>query len=375
MTNSFGIYVHLPFCFHRCSYCDFFSATGAKEKDFVQTAEGIIRELEAARAWLDSQWGLRPTVTSVFLGGGTPSLFPVREISKILKCIKTQFGLEDCSEISLEANPETVSMDFAKELKNHTPINRISMGVQSFQAKYLSLLERKVQVESIPKAFETLSFVGYSNMNLDFIFGIPGQTKAEALDDIKRAVELGPTHISAYQLTLKPGHALYSQLPTDDEGADLYEAIVQALWEAGYGRYEISNFSKPGFECRHNLLYWSGGDYLGVGPSAASRFFHEGVFHHRKAPASQEGWSKSKFPEPGFETTTREQTRLEAVFLELRRTEGVSLKYFRQRYGYDPLDLPKFGLYQKEGILATQGDNLRLTDRGLLLADSVALDL
>jgi len=365
--------VHSPFCVHKCSYCDFYSFTRYADPDFGRLLGAWRSELRLAAQWFADSDGAVPRAETVFFGGGTPSLLPVEVLEGGLEEIREQFGLTTGAEITLEANPETVTPERAAAWR-HAGFNRVSLGAQSFQAKHLATLERLGSAQSIVGAAGIVRQAGFDDFNLDFIFAIPGQTAEELSSDLQSAAALGPTHLSSYNLTLKPGHKLYDQLPDDDEAADLYELACRQLSSLGYERYEISNFSKPGRECRHNLLYWAGGDYLGVGPSASSRLFRDGRFLHRKQIADFPLYLQAPRPME-FEATSAPQTVLEASFLELRKRWGVSLSGFRSRYGYDLTSAGKFSRYLEDGFLARDGDRLTLTDRGLMLADSVTADL
>jgi len=373
MTNSFGIYAHIPYCYHRCSYCDFFSSTQFENKDFDRLFQALQSEWSSAKNFLEHTQRKATSLRSVFLGGGTPSLAPPSAISSLLGEMLPAF--EGAPEVTLEANPETVTLEKVKAWKSGG-VNRVSMGAQSFQPSLLKALERVATPESIGRAVGYLHDGGISEFSLDLIFGIPGQSLELMRDDLEKAVALEPGHISFYSLTLKPGHALYSQLPSDDESAELFEAGIEFLRSRGYPQYEISNFAKPGKESRHNLLYWDGGDFLGIGPSAASRFFWDGRFHHRKQVSDLKRYFENLvFPAPGFEITTARQTVLEAVFLELRKNEGVSISHFRDRYGYDLRSASKLTHFLKHDLIRLSDDLLQLTDQGRLLADSVTSEL
>jgi oxygen-independent coproporphyrinogen-3 oxidase len=194
--------------------------------------------------------------------------------------------------------------------------------------------------------------------------------------DIDAAAALLPQHISAYNLTLKPGHPLFSHLPDDDQCADLYELGIRLLQDRGYAQYEISNYARAGFPSLHNLLYWSGGDYLGVGPSAASRFLWEGRFHHRKQLSDLRQYlGQAEFPGPVFEPTTWGQTVLEATFLELRTNQGVKLDTFASRYGYDLRSARRYAYYRDLDLLQESDGWLKLSPKGTLLADTITSDL
>jgi len=313
-----------------------------------------------------------PPITSLFFGGGTPSLLPVHLLSRIIEALKDSFEFKKDVEISVEANPETVSTLFLNELKTKTPVNRVSLGAQSFSKENLKSLERLGSRDSIYNAVKLLKEFDFNNFNLDLIFAIPGQNKEQMLEDLEEVAALNPTHVSSYNLTLKPGHTLYRKLPKDDVVAELYEIVVEQLAKYGFEQYEISNFSKRDFSCGHNLLYWSGGDFLGLGPSSASRFFKDKVFHHRKQWSDFGKYLEQKsFRQVPFESSDTKQTWLEATFLELRKNSGINLENFVQRYGYDPSSATQFSLFLKEGMLAKEGNTLFLTRKGRLLADLV----
>lgn len=370
MQRGFGIYVHTPFCVHKCSYCDFYSFSQYDETDFNPLFAALKKELESSQGWIRENLGT-PKVTSIFFGGGTPSLIPPKLIRQCLTHIEERFELDPNCEITLEANPETVTKEFCDKLLM-TKVTRVSLGAQSFQQKYLDILERIAKPESIVRAATLLWESGYRNFNLDLIFGIPGQNESEMKDDIARVAALSPKHISSYNLTLKPGHPFYSKLPDSDTTALLYECVVSEMVRLGYQQYEISNYAKLGYECRHNLLYWEGGDYLGIGPSAASRFFVNGVFVHRKQKADLKLYLQNPlFDKVSLELTDKKQTVLEATFLEMRTNQGVALKEFQDRYGYDLRTGKDFELFKQEGFIHESSGRLKLTEKGRLLADTV----
>lgn len=376
MTNQFGIYVHIPFCVHKCSYCDFYSFTQFGEADFGPFTDKLIADIISAARWLRTNKIFENKVTSIFLGGGTPSLLPAKKLKDIFEVLKKEFDWSQQIEITIEANPETITENLLENWRQFTPINRVSMGAQSFQVDHLKNLERIGTPERIFQAATLLKNAGYINFNLDLIIGIPGQTLDQIVDDIRKAARLAPTHLSNYNLSLKPGHSLFKQLPNSDVSADLYETARLELEKLNYQQYEISNYSKRGFECLHNLLYWSGGDFLGVGPSASSRFFWDGIFHHRKQLADYSSYLKqTHFDSVPFSATTIKETQLEALFLELRKNEGINLTEFKEHYGLDLMTHPKLPLLEKEGFLELKKPTLRLTSKGRLLADSLVCEL
>ncbi len=376
MTNQFGIYLHVPFCVHKCSYCDFYSFTKYSSGDFAPFVDSLVREARSAAKWLKTQNRLQQPVTSIFIGGGTPSLLPARYLKTLFEVLAQEYPWAPSIEITLEANPETITESLVEEWKAQTPINRISMGAQSFQPEYLKALERLGSAEKITEAAGILKKAGFLNFNLDLIIGIPEQTPEQIKKDIEWAVGLGPTHISNYNLTLKPGHVLFKKLPNDDDSADLYETARLELKAREYEQYEISNYARPGFECSHNLLYWTGGDFLGLGPSAASRFFWDGVFQHRKQLADYAQYLKQeKFESVAWNINSQEQTQLEALFLELRRNSGIDIDRFFKKYGLDLTKSSKLPFLEKAGFLEMQKPTLRLTDKGRLVADTLVCEL
>lgn len=370
-----GLYVHVPFCRHRCSYCDFFSLTDVDASRWRRTADGIVREIEAESARWNALGLLPRPLASVFFGGGTPSWMPEPELRRIVRAILDVFPGAKSAEWTLETNPETVDEDFGRRLAD-TPFRRVSLGVQSFRQELLDRLDRRVDAGAILRALERLR-PHVPRLSVDLIFGIPGQTEAAVVDDVRRATALGTEHLSFYQLTLKPGHPLYSGLPSDDESAELYEAGFAAMAESGFERYEVSNFAKPGALCEHNWLYWSGGAYLGVGPSASGRYFDGTTFRHRKSFADWNRWMAStedRSLSPDYEASTPWQSVLEALLAELRTPAGVSANAFATRYRWRLEASSRFEQLCREGLITRDANDgrIRPTARGMLLADGLA---
>jgi len=376
MTNPFGIYVHIPFCVHKCSYCDFYSFTQYQKEDFEKFVLTLKNEIQSSADWLKKNDRLPPPAKSIFFGGGTPSLLATEHLNQILSELKNSFIWDPQIEITIEANPETVTAEKAQQWFYETPINRVSLGAQSFNSRYLSSLERMGSAQTIEQAAKFLRAAGFTNFNLDLIMAIPGQTESEIKEDIQRAIDLGPTHLSNYQLSLKPGHSLFSQLPDGDRAADLYEVARLFISSSGFQQYEISNYSRAGKECAHNLLYWDGGDFLGVGPSASSRFFWNGVFCHRKQVAIFSKYlEQSLFEEIPWQNSNLEQTQLEALFLEIRKNSGIERNTFLSRYGFDFYQSKKLEVLEQQGLLEIKETTLILTDKGRLLTDSIVCEL
>ena len=378
-----SIYVHIPFCIHKCGYCDFnsYALEGLLEKGRVGEdwaaayAGAAVRDIESRAAAL----GLagRP-VGTVFFGGGTPSLFPAPETARILRALREHFEILPGAEISLEANPGAAEAGRFADLRE-AGVNRISIGVQSFGDAALRRLERVHTGEDAREAFRSARRAGFKNISLDLMFGIPHQGLDEAAADVESALELGPEHFSAYELTIEPGTnfgALHARgelggLPDEDADLAMWEMRDHLFSEAGYERYEISNFSRPGFRCRHNLNYWRRGEYLGAGAGAHSFIGERRFWNHARPDRYIEA---SKEPTAGEEDVgCTEKSIGETFMLGLRLTEGVSLDEAARSCGADPEE--KFGgvfsdLIESE-LLERNGRTLRLTRRGLLLANQV----
>lgn len=368
--------MHIPFCVHKCSYCDFYSFTKYTPSEIEQFIEQLKSEAKQARTWLDQNGKTLPAAKSIFFGGGTPSLLSCQQLQELFLVLEQEFEWDSRIEITLEANPETVTAEKAYQWFRQTPINRISLGAQSFNSKYLAALERMGSANTIENSVQLLRKAGCKNLNLDLIMAIPGQTPEEVQSDIHRALSLHPNHLSNYQLSLKPGHTLFKSLPSSDLGADLYESARKSILENGFSQYEISNFSQTGFECAHNLLYWSGGDFLGLGPSAASRFFWEGVFVHKKQIAEFSKYlSQVSITNEAWQVSTVEQTQLEALFLEIRKNSGIDMNWFEARYGLSLSSSKSLSKFKETGLVEIKEATLVLTDKGRLLADSIVTKL
>lgn len=363
-----GLYIHFPWCVRKCPYCDFNSH--ALRGDLAEAAyiDGLIADLEQE---LPRIWG-RP-VGSIFMGGGTPSLFSATSIDRLLSALRARLMLTPNIEITLEANPGTVEQQRFAEFRA-AGINRLSIGVQSFQDTQLHLLGRIHDGKEAIKAVETAHAVGFDNFNLDLMFALPGQNRQAAQEDLRTAISLAPTHLSYYQLTLEPNTLFYAQPPTvpDEDLAWAMQCEGQTqLAGAGYTQYEISAYAQATRECRHNRNYWQFGDYLGIGAGA----------HDKISDMAQQAISRSwkvKHPDNYLRTaaTTQriagtrqlepEDTVLEFMLNALRLTNGFSSTLFQQHTGL-PLSYISTTLQQamERGWLSWQGDNIIPSEQGL----------
>lgn len=370
-----AIYVHVPYCHTICGYCDFYSEL-LDRSAAPRLVATLVAELDAWR----SMTRLAPR--TIFVGGGTPTTLPGHELHRLLTTLRSAAPDGHSLEFTVEANPATVS-DLVAETLVAAGVNRISIGAQSFNPSELRVLERIHRPEQVAQTVRNARRAGIHNLNLDLIFAVPGQSLDSWLGNLRRAIDLGPDHLSCYALTYESGTPLYDQWQSgrvqraDPElEADMYEATIDTLAASGYQHYEISNFARPGRECRHNLVYWSNGAYIGIGPSASG--FVAGV-RYRNVPDTAE-WARrlasGGSPRCEEETRSPDQQAREAMMLGLRLIDGVDRRAFQQRYADDPTlryqdQIRKF---QSLGLLDVDQQRIRLTRPGLLLADSVVAE-
>lgn len=266
-----GLYFHIPFCLSKCAYCDFFSFVPSNEELITRYIDALITHMEDYRHAAEEY-----VVDSVFIGGGTPTCIPKDELLRLIRAIKKNFNITKNAEFTIEANPATVDLQSLKKFRR-AGINRISIGLQTGDDNELKSLSRIHTRRQFEESYRTAREAGFENINIDLMFGIPGQTMESLMRNLRYLIRLNPEHISLYNLKIEPGtpfdlHRSELALPNEDDEADMYLAAVDFLRSNGYPQYEISNFSKNGCRCRHNLKYWTGGEYLGFGPSAHSYF-------------------------------------------------------------------------------------------------------
>ncbi|MBM4416755.1 MAG: radical SAM family heme chaperone HemW [Chloroflexi bacterium] len=377
VRRSVGLYIHVPFCPAKCHYCDFNSFAGLDRLrgPYVRAA---VREIRRAPAGLGAA-EVDLAAETVNFGGGTPSLLDPTEVQAILEAARGHMAVANDAEISLEANPGTVAAARLAALRR-IGVNRISYGIQSFDATLLARIGRIHSVEQALAARELARHAGFENVNLDFIYGLPGQSLATWRETLRRAIELAPEHLSAYALTIEPGTIFHLQRSrgilapaTEDEMADQYELATEMLGEAGYVHYEISNWARDErFACRHNLRYWRNQEYVGIGPGAHSWFGGARTIATR-APAA---WIAQV--EHG-EATVEERETIpadlelgETAMLGLRLREGIDLSALRERLGpaVGRLAEPLNSLVE-QGLVARSASRVALTDRGRLLGNEV----
>lgn len=380
--ESLSLYLHIPFCRHRCSYCDFNTYTSLLDLREVY-ADALIAEIGQVGRYKKRK------VHTIFFGGGTPSLMSSEDLGRILTAVSTHFTLSPDAEISMEANPGTVDYAYLAAVRE-LGINRLSFGVQSVIPSELALLEREHDFETVITAVEAARLAGIDNLNLDLIYGVPGQTLTSWETSVRTLLDLDPTHLSLYCLTIEPGTPMQRWLhngrippPDPDLAADQYELASGIMAEQGYLQYEISNWAKPDRWCQHNLTYWRNGDYLGLGAGAhgqAAGMRYEivkqpRVYIRRLLDAANQP------PEYPLSTAvarhhqvTREEAISDTVITQLRLLrEGLDLTAFAQRFGQSLFDIYPDTLAQLTdwGLIHVHQDHLLLTEKGRFLSNQV----
>lgn len=379
-AEPFGLYIHIPYCDAKCPYCDFNSHVVARLPE-AEYAAALAQEINAAAS--GSLWAGR-SLGSVFFGGGTPSLFAPPTIAALIERVRAAWPSDDAIEITLEANPGTVDLERLAGFRA-AGVNRLSIGVQSFHADHLRTLGRIHSPEQAERAVIDARAAGFARVNLDLMFALPHQHVEAWQADLERACALGTTHVSAYNLTFEEGTPFHrwrregrlSSLDDDTELA-MFDAARTALAAHGLVAYEVSNFARPGDECRHNLNYWRAGEYLGVGAGAHS-------FSRTANPPFGRRWANVRGPAAymqrvrgnGGATSSSEeldarQAAGEFAFLNLRLSEGFGEERFHTRFEQPfAAAFPHVGDLVADGLLAIEDARWRLTERGLRLADSV----
>ena len=377
------LYIHVPFCRKKCGYCAFYSLPleeGKPGADRIAAySASLIREL---RLW-GERLGKVP-VETVFFGGGTPSLLPGRTISLVMDTARKVFNFADTAEISAEANPDSALEDGWLFEARRAGVNRLSLGVQSFDDADLALLGRPHSARAAQVAFETARTAGFGNISLDLMWGLPGpapqsQSQVLWLRQLRLAADLQPEHISAYGLTLEPGTPLEKDqaegrlaLPSEKEQASMYLAGAEYLESRGYMQYEISNYARMGFACRHNIGYWEGADYLGLGPAAVSTMGGRRWTNFEDVKEWQRA-IKVGVIAPTVEELDARTMAKEMLMLRLRMNGGLILKDWRQLTGRSFLaDFASLvNLLQQNGLAATRSGRFRLTRAGMLVSNTI----
>lgn len=365
MSGSIGVYLHIPFCKSKCNYCDFFSGK-AKDEDY-DNYTSLLKKMTA-------HWGniADQNVSSIYFGGGTPSVLGADRLCDILSEVKKCFNVLSDAEITVEVNPESgKSLDF-KKLRN-CGFNRISIGMQSSIESELKILGRIHTPEDVITTVNAAKLAGFDNISLDLMMGIPNQT----LDSFKKSIDYcaacSVTHISSYILKIEEGTRFYSikenlLLPSEDETAEMYLEAVNYLDNLGYKQYEISNFAVPSYESQHNTLYWKSGEYIGLGPSAHS-FYKGRRFHYER--------DMKQFAENITVDDGEGGNEEEFIMLSLRLKSGLNFKEYEKKFNkaLSPAFKIKIAKYSKSGFMECDGERVCFTPKGFLVSNSIISDL
>jgi oxygen-independent coproporphyrinogen-3 oxidase len=358
------LYVHLPFCAHRCGYCDFVTVVG-RGGQHAAYVDALLTELALERD------RLAPDVETVFLGGGTPTFTEPQALERLLN------GLPPAEEVTVEANPETVTQELARMLRA-VGVNRVSLGVQSFRPRLLTVLERVAHPDTVRRAYYHLRDAGFDNISFDLIYGIPGQSPADLEADLGDALELGPEHLSCYELEAKPGtrftHAHGEELARQADAMESYfELVVAALTGSGYRWYETANFCRDAdrdLRSRHNLAYWLGRDYLGLGIGAVSTIQGNRWRNTPRLPDYVAELTAGRRPGREVEPLSTDVRMRERVMLGLRLDEPLAVDGLAE-----VIDVPALERLERLGLLARRNGSLKLTARGRMLGGGVTADL
>lgn len=374
--KEIAIYIHIPFCKSKCYYCDFISFSG-REKLIDKYIDNLIKELKLYKSIIKDY-----KIKSIFIGGGTPSLLDVQHIKRLLNFIKDSFNIENLQEITIETNPGTLDREKVKTYKE-AGINRISMGVQSLNNYHLNTIGRIHTEKQVYESLELLRKEGFKDINLDFIFGLPGETIEDVEENLKKIEILKPTHISYYGLILEEGTPLYNleksgkiDLPSDAEEREMYYLIKKRLKTMGYEHYEISNFALKNYECKHNILYWKIQEYIGVGLASHSFFNKRRYWNIDNFDNYFSALKNNVLPIENGEDISLEIEISEFAIMGLRLIEGIDKDLFLKRFKKD-IDY----FFEKEikkhlnnGLLAEDERFIKLTSKGLDLSNQVEVD-
>ncbi len=370
--KELSIYIHIPYCEHKCVYCDFYSVINFKNRDEYLNA------LKKEIRFYGKKFRDVYNVKTVFFGGGTPSLMDVKYIAQIIDEIEKQFHVLEDAEITLETNPGTVTKNKLLDFFN-IGINRLSVGVQSFDDNDLKFLTRIHTREEAVKSVYDAAEIGFENISLDMIFNLPGQNKTKWMENLRTAISLPVKHISAYSLILERGTILNKwvldgrvKIGDEDYDADLYEITQEYLISKGFLQYEVSNFAEDGFECRHNLQYWNYGDYLGFGTAAHSFVNNRRAWNYKSLTFYLKALNEKGEASAGFENLNEKEKVEEFIMLALR-SRGLNTAELERKFNSTWINKNQKRLndFQKLGLLEIDDEIIKLTRRGYALCDEM----
>ena len=372
-----GLYIHIPYCIHKCGYCDF-NSHPIKQDEMNHYIDALVAEMKHyAKTYSNTN-----IIRTIFLGGGTPTTLTVHQLERILKECVSEFTVASDAEITIEANPATIDIEQLKSIRQ-TGYNRISIGVQSFDKAELKLLDRAHGPEEIHSTVDRARKAGFDNLSLDLMFAVPNQSLSSWESNLNKALEKNPEHLSTYNLTIEQGTA-FSKLqsngklimPDDAHQLELYKRTIERLTKKGFHHYEISNFARRGKECKHNITYWENKNTLGLGAGASS-YMNGTRFKNINLPAHYiRQVEEKKIAVEHSETLEPRQAMGETIMLGLRLLQGISIHQFEKRFQISFINLFRniiSALKEKE-LVIIEKDYLRLSQKGLFWADSVILE-
>lgn len=371
-----GLYIHIPFCVKKCKYCDFnsFKLNINEKRKYLNSLK---REMELYKENLEDK-----SIDSIFVGGGTPSILNEEEIRILFRNIKNNFQIKDSAEITMECNPGTLTLNKLKTMKE-CGVNRLSIGLQAVQNNHLEYIGRVHTYEEFEKNYYQAKEVGFENINVDLMYALPNQSKEDWMESLEKVVKLNPTHISAYSLILEENTELFNmyekhefELLDEDTDIEMYEYTISYLKSNGYNQYEISNYAKKGFECKHNILYWKCENYVGLGVSA-SGFLNETRYNNLcELDEYEEIIHSGKKPIEWEEKLSIKDEIEESIFLGLRMNEGIKFKDFYEKYNFNFEEEYKNEIdkLKKMKLIETKDEGMKLTQKGREISNSVFVE-
>ena len=390
--QSLGLYIHIPFCLQRCHYCDFYSEAGLDSAFRAEYVDALCAEI----AWYGEKLGRGAagggrTVDTVFIGGGTPSILEAEQTVRIVSAVFRHFHVAEDAEISMECNPATLTAEKLTAYRR-AGINRLSMGVQSMDPGVLKIMGRAHGPEDVTDNFRLAREAGFDNINLDVMFGVPGQDMNIWKDTVHKVLEMGPEHLSVYSLELDEGTEFYRRVASGqlaetapEEDRKMYHHLLAELKNHGFRHYEISNAARPGRECRHNLKYWNLEDYLGLGASAHSFIgnwrcddsgWGQRFSNVADAAKYAESWQEGKPAVDWHFENSWEDSVTDCTFTSLRKLEGINKKDFAEKFGREFWDVfsgqrEEFRAFEEAGDAADEPETVRITEKGMDIASQI----
>lgn len=373
MEKKLGLYIHIPFCEHKCDYCDFYSIT--KFDDYVRFVDTMLLQMEDY-----SQKATEYTVDTIYIGGGTPTVLPVKRMLELIDGIHRNFNVSDNVEFTMEANPATVDRKMLKKYRK-AGVNRLSFGLQSAINEELKSLSRIHTFEEFVDSYELAKEAGFDNINVDLMYGIPHQTKHSLGYSLEQVCDLEPKHISLYGLKIEEGTPFFERkeklsLPDEDSEYEMYKYAIDYLAFRGYRQYEISNFSVNGYKCRHNLKYWNCQEYIGIGPAAHS-YFKDRRFSYKRNVAMF--MDALEYVDSGVDIieedyiVTPEEKVDEYIMLNLRLTDGINTNEFKELFGKDfgEMFAKELKLYVDNGFMDFRNGHYFFTEKGMYVSNYI----